>query len=75
MVYLPVIGMLEDGQSNSIDSSGNIHYEGVKMGMTKETDGIESDNRERSRKELESEKKESERGRVMARKTNGEKTT
>ena len=47
--------------------------------MTKETDGIESDDRERGRKEQCSDKKDEERrlrgGRVITRKTNGERRT
>ena len=52
---------------------------GMEMGMTKDMDRIESDDRERSRKKQWSDKKEEERtlrGRmVIARKTNGERTT
>ena len=47
--------------------------------MTKETDGIESDDRERGRKEQCSDKKDDERrlggGRPIAKKSNGERTT
>ena len=47
--------------------------------MTKETDGIENDDRVRVRKEQCSDKKDEERklrgGRAIARKTNGERTT
>ena len=47
--------------------------------MTKETDGIESDDRERGWKEQCSDKKDEERrlrgGRAIVRKTNGERTT
>jgi len=49
------------------------------MRMTKETDGIENDDRERGRKEQCSDKEVEERrirgGRVITRKTNGERTT
>ena len=51
----------------------------MKMRMTEESDGIESDDRERGRKERESETKDAERrvrgGKVMARKTKGDITT
>ena len=52
---------------------------GVEMRMIKETDGIESDDRERGRKEQCIDKKDEERRlrgvRAIARKTNGERKT
>ena len=52
---------------------------GMAMRMTKETDGVESDDRERDRTEQCGDKKDEERrlggGKAIARKTNGECTT
>ena len=75
-MYFPVLAVLESGLSNSRDRLMDT-VKRMEMRMTKQTDGIESDDRKRGRKEQCSDKKDEERrlrgGRVITRKTNGKK--
>ena len=72
-VHFPVLGVLERGCIAAEIARLTDLVKGVDLRMTKGTDGIESDDREKGRKEQCSEKKDEERrlrgGRVITRKT------